>query len=479
MDFNVATTISFCGAAISVSVAVLGAYMGQRPATRHFRWVALAGAAAAVYCLTDAVLAGSLAPNITIWAGRVSAGAVGVHAAAWLLTLAAWDKRAPTRGERLAILGSVSAGFACLAPGIAVQEGVTVRSLRWLGVVYHDPVIAPVGVVLVGFCYAAHVAAALTAWRMRRRHPRAKAVAIGLSVFCIVIPIDSLSAIQAVNLPYLADLAIAFVLMSIGSVVVRDAADTADKSAELDRARIALAERDNLAALGQLAAVMAHEVRNPVAIIVSALATLRRSERSSAEDESLLGIIGEEAERLKQLVTRLLDAVRPFELQYSSRAVDEVVRMAIAQVTTSKGVAESQIEIETLPNEEVECDEVLLVQALSNLVQNAVIANGRRSPVRVRAAVEAAAHPVMLRVDVIDDGEGVPPEARERLFTPFFTTRATGTGLGLALVRRIAGAHGGTVEYAPPPAGGACFIVRVPLRAKDAVPRRLVGNDVR
>ncbi|MDB5215562.1 MAG: Nitrogen regulation protein NtrY [Myxococcaceae bacterium] len=76
-------------------------------------------------------------------------------------------------------------------------------------------------------------------------------------------------------------------------------------------------------------------------------------------------------------------------------------------------------------------------------------------------------------VETTDDGEGVPPDARDRLFTPFFTTRAAGTGLGLALVKRIVEAHGGTVAYESPEDGGASFVLRVPLRERDAAARLL------
>lgn len=125
---------------------------------------------------------------------------------------------------------------------------------------------------------------------------------------------DSLTSLHVMDLPYVTDPALALAILSIGLVVVADASESATKSAELERARVVLAERENLAAVGQLAAVVAHEVRNPVAIIFSAFATLRRTARDD-EEGKLLGILGEEAERLKQLVSRLLDAVRPFELQ--------------------------------------------------------------------------------------------------------------------------------------------------------------------
>lgn len=478
MEFNLATTISFCAAAISLGGTVIASYLGRRRATHHFRYAAIAAFAAGVYAVTDAILAGHMSVATTAWAGRISAVAVGVHGAAWIAALAAWDRRPLSRIERAAILVSITAGLCCLVPDLVVNTAVTTRTVTWIGVTYRDPVITPLGVGFMTLCLVAHVVATISAVRMSRHNARAKAMALGLGVFCIVILIDSLSSVHLLDLPYFADTAIAFVLMATGSTIVRDAAESAENSAELARARVALAERENLAALGQLAAVMAHEVRNPVAIIFGALATLRRHERNE-DDLKLLGIIGEEAERLKQLVMRLLDVVRPFELQYSTRPIREVLQSAISQVTTSSGIAETQVCLASVPSEAVDCDSVLLVQAIANLVQNALVANGRRSPVQVEASVEAYEQPAMLRVEVADDGAGVPPETRERLFTPFFTTRATGTGLGLALVKRIAGAHGGTVAYAPPADGGARFVLRIPLRSRDAVPRRLIGNEVR
>lgn len=113
------------------------------------------------------------------------------------------------------------------------------------------------------------------------------------------------------------------------------------------------------------------------------------------------------------------------------------------------------------PADEVECDDVLLGQAISNLVQNALVADGRTSPVRVQASVDRSTRPAMLRIEVADDGNGVPADVRPRLFTPFFTTRAT----RLALVKRIAGAHGETVDYEPPATRGASFVLRVPLQS--------------
>ncbi|HSO33648.1 MAG TPA: ATP-binding protein [Labilithrix sp.] len=326
---------------------------------------------------------------------------------------------------------------------------------------------APLGSPILALVYGEQLVAAVVAYRMRRRNPTAVFVALALGLFCVVILVDWLTAAHVITVPDFVGPALALVFLSIGAVVVADAAASAAKSVALVRASVALAERENLAAVGQLAAVVAHEVRNPVAIIFGALTTLRRGTHAAA-DVALLGIIDEEAERLKQLVSRLLDAVRPFELRYSRISVGEVIRAAVAQVTISAGISPDLVQLASVPPDEVECDAVLLEQAISNLVQNALMAHGRRSPVSVSASVELGSGPDTLCIAITDDGDGVPPDARPRLFTPFFTTRASGTGLGLALVKRIVEAHGGTVSHEVPVAGGASFVLRLPLRERDA-----------
>jgi signal transduction histidine kinase len=476
VELNLATTVSFSAAATCAALAALGAYLGRNRASRHFLHAATAGLAAAFYCVTNAVLAGGLSADVTIWAGRASMVAAAVHGSAWLAFLAAWDRRRLSRFERILIILTMATGVLSLVPEVAVKSSFTERVSLSLGVTYRDPDPGPLAGIVILFAYAEQVAATVVALRMSRSNPKAVVVALALGLICVAGMCDGLTAIHVIAWPYLSDPTLALAILSIGSVVVADAAESAAKSAQLERARVVLAERENLAAVGQLAAVVAHEVRNPVAIIFSALATLQR-EANGAEEHKLIGIVREEAERLKHLVARLLDAVRPFELQYSRPEAAQVVRAAITQVTASAGVASTEVELVSAPSDEVECDEILLGQAISNLVQNALVAEGRTSPVRVQASVERT-KPPMLRIEIADDGAGVPPEARDRLFTPFFTTRATGTGLGLALVKRIAGAHGGTVEYEPPPERGASFVLRVPLNARDVTPRHLLGTDV-
>ncbi|MFO0671225.1 MAG: ATP-binding protein [Polyangiaceae bacterium] len=465
LQHNLATTLSFASAAVTLSVAMMAARLGRGPAP-HFRYAALASLWGALFCVTDIVVAGGMSETLTVWACRANVLFALLHASAWLLFLAAWDQRPLRRFERQVVTASIVGGVAALVPGFAFSAPLTMRTLPSLGLAYAEPAIGPLAVPLLAVAFVAQVLAAMAARRVARAGPEARLVSVSLALFTVVGMVDLATGLHLTTLPYVADPAIALTCLSVAAVVVAEAAASASRSNDLERARATLAEREHLVSLGQLAAVVAHEVRNPVAIIFGAVANLRR-EPTSDDRATLLGIIEDEAERLKRLAARLLDAVRPFELQYSRQSAATVVRAAVSHVTASAAVDTKEIELVGAMNDELDCDRVLLEQAIANLVQNALIADGRRGPVRVVATVENGASPT-LAVTVHDDGSGVPEMARSRLFTPFFTTRPTGTGLGLVLVQRIARAHGGSVVHEAPTEGGARFVLRVPMRGAAA-----------
>ncbi len=233
---------------------------------------------------------------------------------------------------------------------------------------------------------------------------------------------------------------------------------------ELGRTQQELVRHERLAALGELAAVMAHEVRNPLGVIFNSLTTLKRLLRPTGDSEMLLNMVGEEADRLNRIVGDLLDFVRPYELVKKQMAVEPIIANAVdaaAQSTLHSSVrvlTEFPRELPPFP-----LDAHLLKQALVNLIVNAAQAMPRGGTVTVRATVELVRGAPWLAVRVQDEGVGLTPRAAEKMFQPFFTTKATGTGLGLAVVKRIVDAHLGEITARANDQGtGTTFTVRLP-----------------
>jgi two-component system, NtrC family, sensor histidine kinase HydH len=211
------------------------------------------------------------------------------------------------------------------------------------------------------------------------------------------------------------------------------------KALEAVRLRQERVERERMAALGEAAAVMAHEVRNPVAAIMNALVLLERHGVDGADSATLLAIISEEAKRLAQLVNQLLELGRP--LHPSPRAVmmEDLIERAVRLLETRGELAGRTLGMPKTTGTLAWLDPTLAELAVLNVVQNAV----QSTSGEVRILVESEASRV--RCIVVDDGPGFPDEIRARLGQPFATTRATGTGMGLAVVRRIMEASGGRV----------------------------------
>jgi signal transduction histidine kinase len=228
---------------------------------------------------------------------------------------------------------------------------------------------------------------------------------------------------------------------------------------ELARAQRALVHRERLAALGELSAVVAHEVRNPLGVIFNSLGSLRRLVRPTGDARTLFRIVEEEAERLNRIVGDLLDFARPSTPDLHPEALGRLAEEAVASVLAQQEVRIELVrELEpALP--EVPVDARLVRQAIVNVAVNAAQAMARGGRITVRTLREGD-HAV---VELEDDGPGIPAEVRGRIFEPFFTTRASGTGLGLAVVRRIVEGHGGTVQVRPGPAAGTVFALRFPL----------------
>jgi two-component system, NtrC family, sensor kinase len=218
-----------------------------------------------------------------------------------------------------------------------------------------------------------------------------------------------------------------------------------------------LVESEKLAGIGRLAAGVAHEINNPLGVILGYAKLLRkRADHDAAED---LAVIEEETLRAKEIVDGLLDLSRPLPTsaeRVDLRALSEDVVSRLRDAHLLDEVAVSVEGWASAPGHPEK-----LRQVLVNLVRNAAEAAGRGGTVSVGVGERDGIAEVAVR----DSGPGIPPELRPRLFEPFFTTKPRGTGLGLAVSRAIARAHGGELEADAPEGRGARFALRLPAPA--------------
>jgi two-component system sensor histidine kinase HydH len=232
----------------------------------------------------------------------------------------------------------------------------------------------------------------------------------------------------------------------------------------LDAARSRLAQSEKLASLGQLAAAIAHEVRNPLAVIRSAAQSVGETlSDTDADARRSCSFITAEIDRLTSVTSTLLAFARPLHLEPQPVAVGAVFDQAL--LLAGADLAAKNIAVERLiePNLPlVQADSDLLSQVLLGLLGNAadVMPNGGRVVLNARPTGRG------VEIAVADSGPGVPPDLRVRIFEPFFTTRARGTGLGLAVARHIMQAHGGSIDVGDNPNGGARFILSLPASAE-------------
>jgi signal transduction histidine kinase len=231
--------------------------------------------------------------------------------------------------------------------------------------------------------------------------------------------------------------------------------------------------RDRLATLGEMAAAIAHEVKNPLASIEVAAGGLKRQLAHLPDAMEPLSDIIKEAKMANAIVVEVLDFVRPIALQVDRISVCDAIKDSITLAESKQ--ARGTVTIDTRVGSDVPdllADPHQLRQLFSNLLANAFDAMGGQGHIDIRVSLRPgdeepaaggdAPSPDVV-VEVRDDGPGIAPDDLERIFSPFFTTKPQGTGLGLAIVRKVVDAHDGHIDAISAPGRGATFRVTLPV----------------
>jgi signal transduction histidine kinase len=241
----------------------------------------------------------------------------------------------------------------------------------------------------------------------------------------------------------------------------------AESNRQLKVAQEEARRSERLAALGQLSAGLAHEIRNPLGVIKGSAEMLsHKVQGASPLAGELAGYISSEVNRLNALVARFLDFARPSRLQLQPVSTAALVNHALESVRAQ--FPSSAIEVERRYAQDLPpilADEQLCEQVFVNLICNAYEAmNGATGKLKVAITPETAGSVAGVGVEIEDSGPGVPADLRQQIFNPFFTSKENGVGLGLSIVAKIVDDHRGTIRLQSPPGAGARFHVFLPAK---------------
>jgi PAS domain S-box-containing protein len=235
---------------------------------------------------------------------------------------------------------------------------------------------------------------------------------------------------------------------------------------ERKRAEAQIREHASLSRLGQMAAVVAHEVRNPLAGMRGALQVLEGRLPPDGRERGVIREVVARIDGLNDMVQELLEFARPRPTHAAQVSVGLLVREEVTLLSADPRLAGLSFDFD-LADTTVPADRGQIRQVLLNLLINSAHAMGGRGRISIRA--KQIGDQCELRVQ--DQGPGMADEVRARLFEPFLTTKSRGTGLGLATARRIVENHGGSLHLECPPDGGTLAIIRLPLAGALAAPR--------
>ncbi len=464
--------------------AALSAGIGWGGGWRAMRWFALVCLSAAAFNACGMVVSLDVEPDLVRLASRLSLAVAGVHGCAWALFVSA-ERGRPLRGRHRLILPVVlTASAISQVPGAAVSSEMHWHEVPWLGVRYADALPTTLGMVIYAVLVMTLLSPLVHYLREWRRGTKlAPPFALGLIALIATGVNDSLVGAGVIAMPYLLDVGFVAMVVAAGGAVVHHFVTSsreldaikgklehivAERSEQLAQTQTALAQSEKLAAVGNLAAGVAHEINNPTAAVLANLAyllePLSQGEPLPHDARQCLEESFASTKRIGRIVRQLLDAGRVAGGQHGRIAPLPLARVIKAALANTR-VQQQHVDIHVAVDEArwVRGDEGLLTQVLTNLLANAAQAIAEARP---RGRIDIVAHVEGERVmlSVKDDGPGVPEAAKSRLFEPFFTTKAQGrgTGLGLAVSLGLMRAQGGDLRLHSSSADGCTFVIELP-----------------
>lgn len=232
------------------------------------------------------------------------------------------------------------------------------------------------------------------------------------------------------------------------------------RAAERLRLKDQLSRAKHLSSLGEMAAAISHEVRNPLGIIRSSAELLKKKVLAFDPENTIPDIIVEEASRLNDIITDFLKFAKPRTPNMISCRIEDVLEKNLAylapQLETNRCVIQKSYQAD-LP--EITADTAMLYQAFLNILINAVQA----MPDGGTISIDVNSNHELVNVEIADEGRGIAEDLLEKIWDPFFTTKEKGTGLGLKIVKNIIDLHGGEIRIQSCSKGGACVSIRLPV----------------
>jgi len=235
---------------------------------------------------------------------------------------------------------------------------------------------------------------------------------------------------------------------------------------EIRALRREIARNQRLASVGRLAGGVAHEIRNPLSSIKGLATYFKERYQDKLDDQQIANIMIQEVDRLNRVVGQLLDFARPIKISKKPVSMQALIEDSLKLV--ARQASEKDIKIETrfpAQMDPVAVDPDQLNQVLLNLYLNAIDSMDAGGRLAISIKNSQPAHNI--EIEIMDDGIGISQEDLAHIFDPYFTTKATGTGLGLANVHNIVDAHGGKVAVESQPGRGTTFTISLPLTAKE------------